>query len=107
MATLSSYNKFHKNIIFDVFLVSIANCLTSFIAGFAIFGTLGYLAKILDSNVEEVVESGIELAFVTYPDLVSAASPQLCSCPPCPCRSCGASSSSSCSSPWASTPPCA
>jgi len=71
MATLSSYNKFHKNIIFDVFLVSIANCLTSFIAGFAIFGTLGYLAKILDSDVEEVVESGIELAFVTYPDLLS------------------------------------
>ena len=71
MATLSSYNKFHKNIIFDVFLVCIANCLTSFLAGFAIFGTLGYLANILDSNVEEVVSNGPTLAFVTYPDLVS------------------------------------
>ena len=57
-----------QNIVFDV--ICIANCLTSFVAGFAIFGTLGYLANLLGQNVEDVVSSGPTLAFVTYPDLV-------------------------------------
>ena len=57
-----------QNIVFDV--ICIANCLTSFVAGFAIFGTLGYLANLLGQNVEDVVASGPTLAFITYPDLV-------------------------------------
>ena len=60
----------HQNIVFDVFFICIANCLTSFVAGFAIFGTLGYLANLLGQNVEDVVASGPTLAFITYPDLV-------------------------------------
>ena len=59
-----------QNIVFDVFFICIANCLTSFVAGFAIFGTLGYLANLLGQNVEDVVASGPTLAFITYPDLV-------------------------------------
>ena len=61
---------FHKNIVFDIFFICIANCLTSFVAGFAIFGTIGYLANLLEVDVANVVTSGPSLAFITYPDLV-------------------------------------
>ena len=59
-----------QNIVFDVFFICIANCLTSFVAGFAIFGTIGYLANLLEVDVANVVTSGPSLAFITYPDLV-------------------------------------
>ena len=91
---LASFNRFHKvsgcllcehskmcdfgyvqiicfllqNIVFDV--ICIANCLTSFVAGFMIFGTLGYLANLLEVEVEDVATAGAGLAFITYPDLV-------------------------------------
>ena len=61
---------FHKNIVFDIFFICIANCLTSFVAGFAIFGTLGYLADLLGQDVKDVASKGPTLAFITYPDLV-------------------------------------
>ena len=57
-----------QNIVFDV--ICIANCLTSFVAGFMIFGTLGYLANLLEVEVEDVATAGAGLAFITYPDLV-------------------------------------
>ena len=54
----------------DAFFVSIANFLTSILAGFVVFATLGFLAKQLDVPIEEVVNSGPGLAFVTYPEAV-------------------------------------
>ena len=53
-----------------MFFICIANCLTSFVTGFAIFGTLGYLANLLGQEVADVVAAGPTLAFVTYPGLV-------------------------------------
>ena len=61
---------FHKNIVFDIFFICIANCLTSFVAGFMIFGTLGYLANLLEVEVDDLATAGAGLAFITYPDLV-------------------------------------
>ena len=61
---------FCQNIVVAVVFICLANCLTSFVAGFAIFGTLGYLAHLLGQDVTDVVQGGPTLAFVTYPDLV-------------------------------------
>ena len=59
----------HQNIVFDVFFICIANCLsealTSFVVGFAIFGILSYAANLPGQNVEDVAESGLTLAFIT------------------------------------------
>ena len=71
MPTMASYNRFHKNIIFDVFFVCICSCATSFVAGFVIFGALGHLAHITKVDIEEVAKSGVGLIFIAYPDLVS------------------------------------
>ncbi len=67
----ASYLHEESDITVNAFLTSIANCLTSFIAGFAVFSTLGYLAQTLGVSVKDVTTSGIGLAFVTYPMAIS------------------------------------
>ena len=71
LITLSSYNRFHNNIVRDTLIVCIGNCLTSFVAGFAIFSVLGFMATELGVNVEDVATGGTGLAFEAYPDLVT------------------------------------
>jgi len=71
LITLASYNQFSNNVIRDTFIVCIGNCLTSVVAGFAIFSVLGFMAKELGVQVKDVVTSGTGLAFVAYPDLVT------------------------------------
>lgn len=63
---LASYNRFHNDCLRDTLIVSIGNCLTSFFAGFVIFSFLGFLAKELEQEVEDVASSGIGLAFTIY-----------------------------------------
>ena len=67
----ASYLHEKSDITVNALLTSVANCLTSFIAGFAVFSTLGYLAQSLGVSVTEVTASGIGLAFVTYPMAIS------------------------------------
>jgi len=71
LITLSSYNRFHNNILRDTAIVCIGNCMTSFVAGFAIFSVLGFMAKELGVAVKDVATGGTGLAFEAYPDLVT------------------------------------
>jgi len=71
LITLASYNQFNNNILRDTLIVCIGNCSTSFVAGFAIFSVLGFMAKQIGLAVEDVATSGTGLAFVAYPDLVT------------------------------------
>merc|ERR1711953_1621918 len=71
LITLSSYNRFHNNIVRDTLIVCIGNCLTSFTAGFAIFSVLGFMATELGVEVADVAVQGTGLAFEAYPDLVT------------------------------------
>ena len=43
------------------------NAATSFYAGFAVFGTLGYLAHRTGTDVADLQAGGFGLAFVAYP----------------------------------------
>jgi NSS family neurotransmitter:Na+ symporter len=53
-------------------ITGLANCGTSFFAGFVVFSILGYLANIQGLPVKEVAEtSGTGLAFVTFPTAIS------------------------------------
>lgn len=70
LITLASYNRFHTNTLRDSLIVSLGNCLTSFFAGFAVFGFLGYLAKEMGQRIEDVATSGVGLAFVVYPEAI-------------------------------------
>lgn len=67
LITMSSYNKFHNNIIKDVMTIAIVDAFTCILAGFAIFSILGALALSQNKNVEDVVQEGPGLVFIIYP----------------------------------------
>jgi NSS family neurotransmitter:Na+ symporter len=67
----ASYLPKKADIVNNAYITSLANCGTSFFAGFAVFSTLGYLSFINNVPVEEVVKSGPGLAFVVFPEVLS------------------------------------
>ena len=71
LITYSSYNDFRHNSYRDALIISIADTLTSLLAGFVIFSILGNLAHELGVPVSDVVDSGPGLAFVSYPSALA------------------------------------
>lgn len=71
LVALSSYSKFHNNCYSDAITVCLTNCLTSVIAGFAIFSILGHMAHISGKEVSQVVASGFDLVFIAYPEALT------------------------------------
>ena len=55
----------------NAFMTGFINCGFSFFAGFAVFSALGFLAMQNGVPVAQVVESGPNLAFITYPTIIS------------------------------------
>jgi len=70
MIAYASYLPKRSDITNNAFITGLVNCGTSFLAGFAVFSTLGYLAHVTGKGVEDVVSSGISLAFITYPTMI-------------------------------------
>ncbi|MFC1568897.1 sodium-dependent transporter [bacterium] len=52
-------------------ITGLANCGTSFFAGFVVFSMLGYLARVQGLPIPEVTDSGTGLAFVAFPTAIS------------------------------------
>ena len=71
LITYSSYNDFKHNSYRDALIISVADTLTSLLAGFVIFSILGNLAFELGVPVKDVVDSGPGLAFVSYPSALA------------------------------------
>ncbi len=71
MIAYASFLPRKSDIVNNALLISLANCATSFVAGFAVFSTLGYFAHVTGATVAEVMKSGPELAFVTYPTIIN------------------------------------
>ncbi|XP_071374686.1 sodium- and chloride-dependent GABA transporter 2-like [Centroberyx affinis] len=71
LASLGSYNKYNNNCYKDAFALCLLNSSTSFVAGFAIFSVLGFMAYELGVDISEVAESGPGLAFIAYPRAVA------------------------------------
>lgn len=68
--TYASFLPRDSDIVNNAFLVSLADAATAFIGGFAVFATLGYYSFQSGLPVSEVVKSGPQLAFVTYPTII-------------------------------------
>jgi len=74
MTAYASMNPKNQDIVKDAAIVSVLNCVFSFIAGFAVFTIIGYMAQ--ESGLgfgEELTSklSGVSLAFVAYPSALT------------------------------------
>ncbi|XP_033761591.1 sodium-dependent proline transporter-like [Pecten maximus] len=68
--TMSSYQKFHGNILRDTAVVVAADLFSNFLCGLVIFSILGFLAHEAGLSVDEVAESGPGLVFIVYPEVL-------------------------------------
>ncbi|XP_029926800.1 sodium- and chloride-dependent GABA transporter 2-like isoform X2 [Myripristis murdjan] len=71
LTALGSYNKFNNDCHKDCYLLCLLNSSTSFLAGFAIFSVLGFMAHEQGVDISEVAQSGPGLAFIAYPRAVA------------------------------------
>jgi len=67
MTAYGSYNQRNQNIVQDCVIIGVSNSLFSFIAGFAVFGTVGHLAYVQGVKISDLEVGGPGLMFGTYP----------------------------------------
>lgn len=68
----ASFRPKDSDVVNNAYMTSFANCGFSFMAGFAVFSTLGYLAAAMNTPIPDMqgIQGGA-LAFVTYPEAIS------------------------------------
>jgi NSS family neurotransmitter:Na+ symporter len=71
MITYASYLKKKSDISNNAFIIAFADTGTSFLAGFAVFSVVGYLALQQGVGINSLGLSGPPLTFVTYPTAIS------------------------------------
>jgi len=71
MITYSSYLSDEADINNNAFMTAFINCGFSMLAGIMIFSVLGYMAAQKGVPIQEVVKSGVSLAFVTIPQAIN------------------------------------
>ena len=71
MIAYSSYNKKDSDVNKNAFVVGIVDSIVAILAGFVVFGTLGFMAEQQGVVFEEVLASGPGLAFVAFPKALS------------------------------------
>lgn len=71
MITYSSYLPKKTDITGNALLTCVLNCLYSIIAGFAVFGTIGFMAQKAGVPFKDAIAAGPGLAFVVYPEAIN------------------------------------
>ncbi|MEV0948870.1 sodium-dependent transporter [Rhodococcus sp. NPDC049939] len=72
MLTYSSYLGRKTDLTRSGLVVAFSNSSFEILAGIGVFATLGYMASLSGIAVDEVVESGIGLAFIAFPTIISS-----------------------------------
>ncbi|CBL46283.1 Sodium-and chloride-dependent transporter [gamma proteobacterium HdN1] len=72
MVTYASYLKPRTNLTGSGMVVGFANSSFEVLAGIGVFAALGFMAQASGVEVKEVVSSGVGLAFVVFPKIISS-----------------------------------
>ncbi|MCW4355084.1 sodium-dependent transporter [Hoyosella sp. YIM 151337] len=72
MITYASYLKLKTNMTSSGLVVAFSNSSFEILAGIGVFAALGYMAAVAAVPVDEVVSGGIGLAFIAFPQIISA-----------------------------------
>jgi len=71
MITYASHLRKKSDISNNAFIIALADSGTSFLAGFAVFSIIGYIALSQGIGIENLGIAGPQLAFITYPTAIS------------------------------------
>ncbi|SFM38729.1 neurotransmitter:Na+ symporter, NSS family [Gracilibacillus orientalis] len=71
MITYSSYLPKKSDITNNAFITGFANSSFELLAGIGVFAALGFMSVQADTDISEVVESGVGLAFMVFPEIIS------------------------------------
>lgn len=71
MIAYASYLPKKTDLVSSGLWTALANCSYSIFAGFAVFGTLGFMAMQKGVPIDQVAKAGPGLAFVVYPEAIS------------------------------------
>ncbi len=71
MMAYASFNSPNQSITQNAVTICLADTALSLLAGFVVFGVLGYMANIQGISIDEVATSGPSLAFVVFPTALS------------------------------------
>lgn len=71
MIAYASYLPKRSRIVSNAFIIAFADAGTAFVAGIAVFSTLGYYASAQGVPVEGVIAASIPLAFITFPTIIN------------------------------------
>lgn len=73
MLTYASYLKARTNLTSSALVVGFANSSFELLAGIGVFAALGFIATRTGQDVSEVADSGVGLAFISFPTILSRA----------------------------------
>ena len=73
MVTYSSYLKRRTDLTSSGLVVAFANSSFEILAGIGVFGALGFMAQAQGAGIDDVATSGVGLAFIAFPAIVSNA----------------------------------
>jgi NSS family neurotransmitter:Na+ symporter len=71
MITYASYLPRKTDIVGNALATCVLNCLYSFLTGFAVFATIGFMAEAKGLPFSEAIAGGPGLAFVVYPEAIN------------------------------------
>lgn len=71
ITAFASYNQRNSPVFSNALIISLSNSFYSFVAGFAVFGAVGYLAKQEGSGIEDLDVGGPGLVFGSLPAVLS------------------------------------
>ncbi|KAI1721390.1 sodium:neurotransmitter symporter family domain-containing protein [Ditylenchus destructor] len=72
LTTLASYNRFHNNVFFDIWIIGFVDLFTSLLVSSLVFSSIGFICFEMDILLDKFrLQEGIQLVFVSFAESLS------------------------------------